>query len=171
VPRLLPTMEQKVGYCTTSDSVRIAYGTVGHGPPVVLVVGWLTNVKYGADSPIYNSPFLKMVTEHHMAVQYDGRGFGMSDRGVHDFSLEAHLRDLLAVVDALKLQKFALYGISSGAAISIAFAARQPERVTRLILQEPVAYFDLAAFSAEERERQLAFWRLITTGWQNPAFR
>ena len=35
----------------------------------------------------------------HLAVQYDGRGFGKSDRGVRDYSIDARLRDIEAVVD------------------------------------------------------------------------
>ena len=42
--------------------------------------------------------------------------------------------DLEAVVDAAGLERFALFGISQGCAVSIAYAVRHPERVTRLVL-------------------------------------
>ena len=67
-------------------------------------------------------------------VRYDHRGFGLSDRDVSDFSIEALLRDLRAVVDKLELKSFNLlaYGLSSPVAIS--FAAAQPDRVLKLVL-------------------------------------
>ena len=74
-----------------------------------------------------------------MIVQYDGRGCGISERGLHDYSLEPRVRDLEAVVDALKLKRFALQGISAGGAATIAYAARHPERVTRVILYDAYA--------------------------------
>ena len=135
LPRSLPHLQQKVGYCTTSEGVQIAYATVGKGPPVVIVVGWLRDIENGSASPTYSGPFLKLVAAHHLAVQYDGRGFGKSDRGVRDYSIDARVRDIEAVVNALGLKKFALYGISVGGSAAIAYTARHPDRVTRLVLQ------------------------------------
>ena len=53
---------------------------------------------------------------------------------MEEVSFEAFVRDLEAVVDAAGLDRFALLGISQGCAVSIAYATRHPERVTRLIL-------------------------------------
>ena len=74
------------------------------------------------------------LSKNHLFVRYDGRGFGLSDRNVEDFSLDARVRDLEAVVDALGLERFALYGISAGGPTAIAYTVRHPERVSRLIL-------------------------------------
>ncbi len=141
VPRILPVrIHQKIGYCTTSDGVRIAYGTVGKGPPVVIVVGWMTHLTRGEGSPTYDSDFLESVgAAHHLVIEYDGRGCGLSERGLRDYSLEPRVRDLEAVVDALKLRRFALYGVSSGGPATIAYAARHPERVTRIVLYDTYA--------------------------------
>ena len=38
-------MEQQIRFCTTSDGVRIAYATVGEGPPVIRVLGWFTHLE------------------------------------------------------------------------------------------------------------------------------
>src|SRR6266436_6432069 len=86
VPRLISTgLKQTLGYCTTTDGVRIAYGTVGKGPPVVLVMGSLTDVQHGVVSPMYNPALINPIAARHLIVQYDSRGFGMSDRGVRDY--------------------------------------------------------------------------------------
>jgi len=173
VPRLLPPeVSQKIGYCTTKDGVRIAYGTSGKGPPVVIVVGLCTHLKLGLFSPTYNSAFLKPLIARHTVVQYDGRGFGMSDRGLKDYSVEARLRDLEAVVNTLQLDRFALYGISSGTEVSIAYAVKHPERVTRMVLYAgSVDNSPDPSLTADQQNMQQAAYTLIANGWAQGAIR
>jgi pimeloyl-ACP methyl ester carboxylesterase len=66
-------------------------------------------------------------------VRYDERGCGLSDHDV-EFSFDAWVADLEAVVDAAGLDRFALLGVSQGGAVSIAYTARHPERVSHLVL-------------------------------------
>src|SRR3990170_681159 len=106
-------MEQQIRFCTTSDGVRIAYATVGQGPPLVRVLGWCTHLEFEAAAPFWPRYFVGgLLAEDRLYVRYDGRGMGLSDRHVTDFSLEAKLRDLEAVVDDLRLPQFALLGPS-----------------------------------------------------------
>jgi pimeloyl-ACP methyl ester carboxylesterase len=72
-------------------------------------------------------------------VRYDARGTGHSDRDATDLSLEAHLRDLEAVVERLALEKFALLGFYLTGPAAIVYAARHPDRVTHLILHHSLA--------------------------------
>jgi class 3 adenylate cyclase/pimeloyl-ACP methyl ester carboxylesterase len=173
VPRMLPPeVDQKIGYCTTEDGVRIAYGTSGKGPPVVIAVGMLTHLKLGLFSPTYNSAFLKPLIARHTVVQYDGRGFGMSDRGLKDYSVEARLRDLEGVVDALKLNRFALYGISAGCEVAIAYAAMHPDRITRMILYGgDVDNRPDPSLTPDQRKMREAGTTFIANGWGNGAVR
>jgi class 3 adenylate cyclase len=69
-----------------------------------------------------------------MFVSFDRRGVGASQRDVDDVSLEAQVADVAAVVDHLGLERFDLWGQLEGAAISVAYAAENPERVSRLVL-------------------------------------
>ncbi len=154
-----PEVAQKVDFCRTSDGVRIAYATSGHGPAVVQVVGWLTS-QSGSSNFFVTGQYLKRISTRHLFVRYDGRGSGFSDRGLHDYSLEPRVRDLEAVVDALRLGRFALYGDSAGAAPSVAYAATHPERVTRLVL-----YGGFAHQALREVERKKAFVSLIHDWW------
>jgi len=62
------------------------------------------------------------------------RGHGLSDRDVADFSLDAHVTDLEAVVDRLGLERFALLAVFHSGPVAIAYAARCPERVSHLLL-------------------------------------
>ena len=67
-------------------------------------------------------------------MRYDGRGFGLSDRGVKHFSLDRKLLDLEAVVDSLPLDRFDILGMSEGGPTAIAYTYKHPERVAKLVL-------------------------------------
>jgi pimeloyl-ACP methyl ester carboxylesterase len=79
------------------------------------------------------SGLLGALAESHSLLRYDGRGMGLSDREV-PISFKAAVDDLEVVVDAAGLERFALLGISQGVAVALAFAARRPERVSKLVL-------------------------------------
>jgi class 3 adenylate cyclase/pimeloyl-ACP methyl ester carboxylesterase len=167
-------MEQQVRFCTTSDGVRIAYATVGQGPPLVRILGWLTHLQVEVENPLW-STFIHALSHHFLFVRYDGRGMGLSDRAVKDFSLEANVRDLEAVVDAVGLERVALYGISEGGPAAIAYSVRHPERVSHLILYGSFASFSRAqGLDTEEgRQRFEAMLTLVQQGWGTdlPAYR
>jgi pimeloyl-ACP methyl ester carboxylesterase len=166
-PRYLAhPIEQHIGFAQTSDGVRIAYATTGQGPAIVHVLGWATHIEGGLFSPLYDAVgLLPMSSAHHLFVRYDGRGFGLSDREVKDFSLAARVRDIEAVVDALHLGRFGLYAVSAGGPAAIAYMARHPDRVTRLVL----------AGTHATRVRDAGFDRILRTlplfetDWQVPA--
>ncbi len=165
-------MEQEIRFCTTSDGVRIAYATAGQGPPLVRVAGWFTHLEmeWGNSLRVWRS--LEPLAASSFIVRYDGRGMGLSDREVEDFSLMSKVRDLEAVVDALGLERFSLLGQSEGGATAIAFTARHPQRVERLILYGAFARrSDLE--TGEGRQTVQAAVTLIRTGWgqDSPASR
>jgi DNA-binding CsgD family transcriptional regulator/pimeloyl-ACP methyl ester carboxylesterase len=75
------------------------------------------------------------ISRRGMLVMYDCRGTGMSDRDVTDFSLDGWVRDIEAVADALSLETFVIFAPDSLAVpAAIAYAARNPERVSHLVL-------------------------------------
>jgi len=152
-------MEQQIRFCTSADGVRIAYATVGEGPPLVLVPGWVSHLELTWENSAVRQGY-ELLAEHFLLIRYDKRGTGLSDRGVTDFSLEAPLRDLEAVVQSLKLRRFSLYAISEGGPLAIAYAARQPRRVTRLAL-----YGALARGSAWPKETIDALAALVRVQW------
>ncbi len=127
-------MEQEIRFCTTSDGVRIAYATVGDGPPVVYACGWPTHLELEWERPFARS-FLEALAEGSTLIRYDMRGAGLSDPDVSDFSLDSLTKDLAAVVDHLALERFALLGLGSLAGpIAMTYAAEHRQRVTRLVL-------------------------------------
>lgn len=79
-------------------------------------------------------PIARSVAPHHRLLAMDLRGRGLSDKPASGYSIDIHSRDILALLDHLGLKKVVLLGHSLGAFISLVFAARNPERVSRLIL-------------------------------------
>lgn len=163
---------QKIQFCETSDKVRIAYATVGEGAPLVKAANWLSHLELDWEAPIW-SPLFRELARDHFFVRYDERGNGLSDWDVADISFDAFVKDLETLVDALELEKFPLLGISQGAAVSIEYAVRHPERVSHLVLFGAYAKgwrIDATPETIKERE---AVMTLTETGWgqDNPAYR
>ncbi len=133
-------MEQETRFCTSADGTRLAYATYGEqtGTPLVQVNSWIYN-----EELYWKLPEGRALTEGlahgRRLVTFDRRGVGASEREVDDLSLEAHVADVVAVVDHLKLERFDLAGWSDGAPVSVAYAAQHPERVARLVLWAPYA--------------------------------
>ena len=81
-----------------------------------------------------NRHYSKGLADGLTLVRYDGRGSGLSDRDVTDFSQSARLLDIDAVADNLSLERFALMGFGHAGAAAIEYAASRPDRVSHLIL-------------------------------------
>ena len=129
----MPRLTQAIRFCTTAAGLRLAYATMGEGPPLLRAAHFLTHLEFDLDSPVW-APWLGELSRAHRLVRYDGRGCGLSDRTESELSLEAWVADLEAVADAAGLDRFALFGCSQGCAVSIAYAARHPERVSSLVI-------------------------------------
>ena len=126
-------MEQQIQFCKTADGIRIAYSILGQGPALVLIQGWISHLQLQWEHPSAQ-PFLEKATRFHTLITYDRYGCGLSERNRTDFSPESELQLLEAVIDHLKLKRFALFGFSCGGAVAIAYAVKYPRRVTHLIL-------------------------------------
>lgn len=124
---------QQVRFCRSFDGARIAYAVSGEGPPVVLLPSWLTHLEYQWRSVAWR-PWLEALSSRYRLVRFDPRGCGLSDRNVDDLSFETWVRDFGAVVDAAALERFSVIGTCQGGPTAIEFAARHPERVSRLVL-------------------------------------
>jgi pimeloyl-ACP methyl ester carboxylesterase/DNA-binding winged helix-turn-helix (wHTH) protein len=171
-PTSVAALRQDIHFCTASDGVRIAYAEVGRGTPLVKAANWLNHLDYDWESPIW-SHLLQALASEHRLIRHDQRGNGLSDWQVGDISFEAFVRDLESVVDAIGLDRFALLGISQGSAVSIAYAVRHPERVSRLILYGGFALGRLRRDGPSGAAELEALATLMRQGWgrENPAFR
>src|SRR2546421_4864316 len=164
---------QHVRFCTSSDGTRLAYAAVGSGPPLVKAPNWLSHLEYEWSSPIWRH-WIEGLSRRHTYVRYDARGCGLSDREPPEISLEASVRDLEAVVDAMNLERFALLGISQGGSIAIAYATRHPERVSHLVLYGAQARGHVMRGHGQKAiDEAILVAKLVEVGWgtRNPAFR
>ncbi len=77
------------------------------------------------------------VGEKYQAILLEQRGTGLSmpaELNKHTINLEAYVKDILFVMDSLKITKAKFYGHSWGAMYASAFAVQYPEKVTSLVL-------------------------------------
>ena len=109
------------------DGGRLWYEKDGEGTPVVLVHGGLW------DSRMWDDQF-PALAERCLAVRYDLRGYGRSDRPTTEYS---HSDDLAGLMTKLKIKQAAIVGLSMGGAIAIDFALEYPDRVSALVLAAP----------------------------------
>jgi DNA-binding winged helix-turn-helix (wHTH) protein/pimeloyl-ACP methyl ester carboxylesterase len=167
-----PVPRQQVTFCKTTDGVNLAIATCGNGLPLVRTGTWLTHVEYDWQSPIWRPLFSRLAAQFRL-IRYDPRGCGLSDWKAREISFETNVHDLETVVDALGLQRFAILGMSAGAPISAAFAARHPDRVSRLILSGGFSVGWRKRGTSTEIATIEALLTLIKNEWgqDNPAFR
>ena len=164
---------QDIRFCTSHDGVRLAYACSGEGPPLVKAANYLTHIEHDWEGPVWRH-WLRALGKHHTLVRYDERGCGLSDRDIGDFSMEAWVEDLHAVVETLRLERFALLGLSQGASVCVAYAAQHPERVSHLVLYGGYARgrFNRDP-TPEQRIEAETMINVMQVGWgqENPAFR
>ena len=154
--------EQQVRYCKTSDGIDIAYTTYGTGLPIIVPPNILnTHLQMELAYPTTRG-FFERLSQRLQVVRYDGRGTGMSQRGVADFSAEAGVLDLLAVVDRLGLAQVAVYSHLFAGEAPMAFAARHPDRVTSIVWWVG----QTAGFQPVERRQLDAMDGLMESEWE-----
>ncbi len=126
-------MEREVRYCTTSDGVRIAYCVEGEGSPYLLCSEpTVSHVQLETSRPVLG-PALGEIARHNRLIRFDMRGTGLSDR-VLPRTLDEATLDIEAVVERTCPQEFALGCIQLVTPAAIAFAARHPDRITRMVI-------------------------------------
>ena len=163
---------QRIGFCEAEDGAKIAFASVGDGPPLLKAANWLNHLEFDWASPIWGRSFAELA-RFRSFIRYDERGCGLSDWDVADLGFDAFVSDLEAVADKLGLERFPLLGISQGCAVSIEYAVRHPERVSGLILFGGYAAGWRHLASPEEQARREAVLTLTKLGWgtDNPAYR
>lgn len=123
IPALPPIASESV---TTRGGARIWFGTIGAGPPIVLLHGGLSSSRgWGAQVPA-------LVKAGYRVVLVDSRGHGRSKLGVLPLSYELMARDVIAVMDRLALRRAAIIGWSDGAITGLVLAMLHNRRVERL---------------------------------------
>jgi pimeloyl-ACP methyl ester carboxylesterase len=164
---------QHIAFCRAADGVRLAYAVAGEGPPLVRAANWMTHLGYDIESPVWKH-WVRDLSLKYRFIRYDERGCGLSDWDATDFTFDDWVDDLESVVETLGLERFPLLGVSQGGAVAVAYAARHPERVSRLVLCGAYARGrGVRAVGDEEKRAAALDLELARVGWgrDDPAFR
>jgi len=117
-------------YFTTTDNCRIYYVFDEPAPtwPVIVFLNGL------AQTTTYWHGQVKFFADRYRTLRYDGRAQGNSTAGTEPLSPTRHTADLAALFEHLGIGSASLVGLSHGAYVALAFAARHPERVDKLVV-------------------------------------
>jgi class 3 adenylate cyclase/pimeloyl-ACP methyl ester carboxylesterase len=154
-------MEPRIQYAKTADGVSIAFWTLGEGTPLVHLSFAFSHIQLEWQIPECRR-WYERLAEKRTLVRMDPRGLGLSERDITELSADAWVLDVEAVVDRLGLEKFALLGPWHTGPVAIAYAARHPERVSRLILWGAYAWASEYLALTEIR----AIRPIVGTAWQ-----
>lgn len=167
-----PALKQEIRFCRAADGVRLAYATVGTGPPLVKPANWLSHLEFDPISPVWRH-WIAGLSRDHTLIRYDKRANGLSDWDVPNLTFDALVSDLEAIVDAADLDRFPMFCLSQGCAIAIAYALRNPGRVTRMVLYGGYARGYARRGSQTVEAQRAALGTLMQHGWgqDNPVFR
>ncbi len=127
-------MEPRIHYALRPDRARTAYATIGSGPILVIPPGGTTHIEWYTSETEAQRTFCGRLAESRTLVLYDRHGCGLSDRNRRNFTPEDDLLDLEAVIAAVGGPPVDLFGISWGGSPAVAYTARQPDNVGKLIL-------------------------------------
>ncbi len=152
-------MDQQIRFCSIPTG-RIAYAEVGAGPALVLPAKWVSHLELEWESADFRA-FVEVLAARRRVIRYDPPGMGLSDRAGGHGGLDGELEALAAVMGAAKLGRAAMLGISLGACLAAAFAARHPGAVEALVLYG--GYARGAELAAPEVRESMV--RLVRAHW------
>jgi len=127
-------VEQQLGSTRTAGGVEVAFATAGHGKPLLFVGGWLSHLELSWALPPERQ-LLESLAQGRTLLRYDRPGCGLSGRTQpSEPSLDLELDVVDAVLAAAGVDRADIVASSLGVPLMIAWAARRPETVDRLLL-------------------------------------
>lgn len=128
------TAEEQVIRHTEVGDRTVAWSSVGSGTPLVIGGWWASHLALNWDDHAFRS-FVRALARRHTVIRYDRPGTGLSDRdGPPPVGLVDELAILTGFLEDLDQPRLAVLGASAGSAVAVAYAAKHPERVDRLVL-------------------------------------
>ena len=126
-------LTDEIHRCSAEDGSSLAYALSGEGFPLVKTQNWITHLDLDRSNPAYRH-WIAEGERNNRFLRMDMRGFGLSQLDPPSFTFESMVGDLATTIDDAGLERCDLLGVSHGAALAIAYAARNPDRVRRLVL-------------------------------------
>jgi class 3 adenylate cyclase len=119
---------------TKSGDVHIAHFVIGDGPQdIVWVPAWISQAEHLVTEPQIMAG-LQRIASFGRLIMWDRRGSGMSDPVVGVPTLEEQIDDVLAVMEANRVERAAIFGTLEGGTLATTFAATHPDRCSALVL-------------------------------------
>ena len=159
-------IEPRIAYAE-SRGLKVAYAVIGDAPlDLVLVPGFVSHVEASLEFPPIQRA-IRRLTRFARVIGFDKPGTGLSDPVEGVPTLEERMEDLTAVLDAVGVERAALFGASEGAPMSALFAATHVDRVIALVMYGSYAKGSWAAEYpwAPTPEQAAAGAELIQEGW------
>ena len=126
-------LKQRIRFCTSLDGTKIAYAVCGKGPPLLWAGSFMRHLELDGSSPIW-APWLAMLSKRHTLIRFDWRGCGLSDRKAGEYTMQRYAEDLMAVIEANQLKRFALFGHEGSGTLAIMATLALANAVSHLIL-------------------------------------
>jgi pimeloyl-ACP methyl ester carboxylesterase len=149
----------------------IAYTVGGRGGvDLLFITGFVGHLEIGPSLPLAQR-FWDRVASFARIIAFDKRGMGLSDRDPDSYALENISDDAIAVLDALGLERTAVFGVSEGGAAATMLAATHPDRVSAMVQYGTYARVSQARDYPEgiPAERTRVFWGRMLETWGEPA--
>ncbi|NIS18124.1 MAG: alpha/beta hydrolase, partial [candidate division Zixibacteria bacterium] len=148
-------------YAKNGD-ISVAYQVFGEGDvDLVMVPGFISHIENYWDEPRW-AEWLRKLGSFSRVILFDKQGTGLSDRSSKAPGMDERMDDVRAVMDAVGIEKAAIFGISEGGSLATLFAASHPDRSQALILYGAFAQFT-SWFPTQEALEGL--FQYIDTAW------
>lgn len=149
------------GRCSTSDNATLRwFRSGGDGPPLLLVHGF-------TDNALYFSRTAELLADDWDVVAYDARGHGASDRAIDPFDDALRVRDLLCIVEALRLDRPAMMGHSMGGSTIALTLSANPGIARAAVLEDPAWWETPVPTTEDEAAEQEATRRAGNMAWRD----
>lgn len=145
-------METEVQYYTTG-STRLSYTEQGSGLPLIFIHGFPFDLSSW-------QPQIDAMKMNYRVIAYDQRGFGQSQEGMEDFSIELFADDLISLMDGLEIQEAVVCGLSMGGYVLLNAVHRYPKRFKAIVLCDTQCVAD----TAEAKDKRFKAIELIRSG-------
>ena len=163
-----------IQYARTDDDVNIAYWTLGEGPPLVILNTLaVSDIEYEWTVGDIQRWYVGLA-RHRRVVRLDYRGSGLSMWHTATAELDKYVRDVVCVIERLKVDRVSMLGCGVSAPVAVRYAALWPERLNRLVLFNPYLGGPGETVTARvNEERSLARgsrdrWARTLTKWFDP---
>ena len=162
-----PPPDDDIRSCTAADGTRLAYAVAGAGFPLVKAASWMSHLEVDPVSPAHGH-WVREGARTNRFIRSDMRGFGLSEWEPPTLDFEHMVEDLATVIDDAGVETCDLLGLTHGGTVAMAYAARYPERVRKLIVVNGFA----AGWRVRADPEEIG-WResLLEMNRRQPAFR